>query len=89
MLMNIKFWQYFTNIFLINLHTTFCKSSFYKKIKEQNNIKTIQQTDKDNTKQAKLIPFKGVLHPNLKLACLVWYLKVINIFSKNNACIIK
>ena len=30
--------------------------------------------------------FKGVLHPNLKLACFVCYLRIINPFlEKNNA----
>ena len=35
---------------------------------------------------------KGVLKyctPNLKLACFVCYLKIINTFLKNNACILK
>ena len=33
---------------------------------------------------------KGVLHPllNLKLACFVSYLKIINTFMKNNICIL-
>ena len=32
---------------------------------------------------------KGVLHPNQKLTCFVLYLKIINIFLKNNICILK
>ena len=33
--------------------------------------------------------FKGVLHPYLKSACFVCYLKTVNTFLKNNTCILK
>ena len=35
------------------------------------------------------IAFKEELHPNLKSTCFVCYLKIINTFLKNNACILK
>ena len=34
-------------------------------------------------------PFKRGLHPYQKLACLVLYLKIVNIFLKSNICILK
>ena len=33
-------------------------------------------------------PGMGLLHPNLKLACFVCYLKIINTLLKNNVCMI-
>ena len=33
-------------------------------------------------------PFKGELHPNNKLACLVLYLKIMDNFGKNTVCTI-
>ena len=37
----------------------------------------------------KMYFFKGLLHPNLKLACFTCYdLKIINTYLKNTACIL-
>ena len=49
------------------------------------NLRTIFQTF---TYQTWFI-LKEVPHRNLKLACFVCYLKIINTFLKNNACILK
>ena len=38
--------------------------------------------------EARLL-LRGYCTPNLKLVCFVWYLKIINTFLKNNACILK
>ena len=40
-------------------------------------------------KKTELSFLKRYYIPNLKLACFVCYLKTVNSFSKNNACILK
>ena len=66
------------------------RSTIAKKQKQkQNKTKKQQQQQKTSRHLICFNALRGYCTPNQKLACFVLYLKVINIFLKNNTCILK
>ena len=71
---------------IIQIHKTWCHLWKLRKVQE----KMFYQISEDfGSLSEQIFCFKGNCIPNQKLACFVCYLKITNIFLKNDICVLK